>query len=118
MVPDVLLGNTKFLDSLSDEEYDVFMEAAHDATELEMSEWDKAVEEAYNYAKDVQGVEFIDVDIEPFREKVHGVQQDMIKKNPGIEDMYEHIQKVNKEYEDKNSNTSSDTALIEEGETK
>lgn len=118
MVPDVLLGNTKFLDSLSDEEYDVFMEAAHDATELEMSEWDKAVEEAYNYAKDVQGVEFIDVDIEPFREKVKGVQQDMIERNPGIKDMYEHIQEVNKEFDSKNSDKNSTEASSEEGETK
>ena len=94
------------------------MEAAHDATELEMSEWDKAVEEAYNYAKDVQGVEFIDVDIEPFREKVKGVQQDMIERNPGIKDMYEHIQEVNKEFDSKNSDKNSTEASSEEGETK
>ncbi len=99
MIPDVLLGNTKFLQSLSDDEYAIFMEAAHDATELEMSEWDKAIEEAYNYAKDVQGVEFITVDIEPFREKELSVQEDMIERNPGIEEMYEHIQEVNKKYD-------------------
>lgn len=99
MIPDVLLGNTKFLQSLSDDEYAIFMEAAHDATELEMSEWDKAIEEAYNYAKDVQGVEFITVDIEPFRQKELSVQEDMIEGNPGIEEMYEHIQEVNKKYD-------------------
>lgn len=101
MVPDVLLGNTKFLDSLSDEEYDIFMDAARQATELEMSEWDAAEEEAYNYSKNEQGVEFINVDVQQFRDKVIGVQQEMINNNPKIKDMYEHIQDVNAKYENK-----------------
>lgn len=101
MVPDVLLGNTKFLDSLSDDEYDIFMDAAQAATEVEMDEWDDAEEEAFNYAKNEQHVEFINVDVQAFRDKVIGVQQDMIDNNPKIKDMYEHIQTVNAKYEDK-----------------
>jgi len=101
MVPDVLLGNTKFLDSLSDEEYDIFMEAAQKATEVEMEEWGKAVEEAKDYAKNEQGVEFIEVDVQEFKDKVVGVQKEMLEDNPDITDMYEHIQEVNKKYEEK-----------------
>lgn len=101
MIPDVLLGNTKFLESLSDEEYAIFQEAAKAATELEMDEWDQAVAEAYDYAKNTQHVEFINVDLEPFQGKVKNVQKDMIKNNPGIKGMYEHIQEVNKKYEEK-----------------
>ena len=97
MIPDVLLGNTKFLESLSDEEYDIFMDAVRQATELEMNEWEDAVAEATDYAKNTQGVEFIEVDIEQFRDKVIGVQQDMLDGNPKITEMYEHIQKVNEE---------------------
>ena len=106
MVPDVLLGNTKFLDSLSDEEYDIFMDAAQAATEEEMDEWDEAEEEAYNYAKNEQHVEFINVDVQAFRDKVVGVQQDMVDKNPKIRDMYDHIQEVNKKYENKEESDS------------
>jgi len=42
------------------------------------------------------GVEFIYPDITPFKEKVKNMQQDMIKKNPSIVDIYNHIQEVNK----------------------
>lgn len=99
MIPDVLLGNTKFLEGLTDEEYDIFMDAARQATEVEMAEWDKAVAEADAYARDVQGVEFIDVDIQAFKDKVTGVQQDMLKNNPKIVELYDFIQTVNKKYE-------------------
>lgn len=99
MIPDVLIGNTKFLDSLSDEEYDIFMEAAQAATEVELEEWQKAVLEAKEYAQNEQGVEFIDVDVQAFRDKVVSVQQDMLEENPNIVEIYEHIQQVNKKYE-------------------
>ena len=36
MVPDMLIGNLKFLNSLSDEEFEVFQEAARISTEVEM----------------------------------------------------------------------------------
>lgn len=101
MIPDVLLGNTKFLEDLSDEEYAIFLDAAHQATELEMVEWDKAVAEAEDYARNEQKVEFIDVDIQAFRDKVIGVQQDMIANNPKITDIYNFIQTVNAKYEGK-----------------
>lgn len=106
MVPDVLIGNTRFLEGLSNEEYDVFMDAAKQATELEMEEWDDAVAEAYDYAKNEQQVEFINVDIQQFRDKVVSVQEDMIKNNPKIKDMYEHIQTVNEKYENKEESAS------------
>ena len=83
----------------SDEEYDIFMEAAQAATEVELEEWQKAVLEAKEYAQNEQGVEFIDVDVQAFRDKVVSVQQDMLEENPNIVEMYEHIQQVNKKYE-------------------
>lgn len=107
MIPDVLLGNTKFLEGLTDEEYDIFMEAAREATELEMGEWEDAVAEASDYAKNSQNVEFINVDIEQFRDKVIGVQQEMIDGNPKITEMYEHIQKVNEKYDETNGSEES-----------
>ena len=41
MVPDMLVANLKFLNSLSPEEYQVFKEAAQKSTEVELEEWDK-----------------------------------------------------------------------------
>ena len=40
MVPDMLVANLKFLNSLSPEDYQVFKEAAALSTEVEMEEWD------------------------------------------------------------------------------
>lgn len=101
MVPDMLIGNLKFLNSLSDEEREVFEEAARLSTEVELEEWDVQVEEAKKIAQDDMGVEFIDVDIQQFKDKVAGVQDEMLKENPDIQDLYDHIQEINAKYTDK-----------------
>ena len=99
MVPDMLIGNLKFLNSLSEEEREVFEEAARLSTEVEMKEWDKQVEKAKDIAENDMGVEFIDVDVQAFKDKVSGVQQEMLDENPHIRDLYDHIQKINAKYE-------------------
>ena len=38
MVPDMLIGNLKFLESLSEKELEIFQEAARISTEVEMEE--------------------------------------------------------------------------------
>ena len=100
MVPDMLVGNLKFLNSLSDEELAVFKEAARLATEEELSCWDDQVEEAKQIAENDMGVTFIDVDISEFSNKVSNVQQEMLDANPDIQDLYDHIQAINAEYEE------------------
>ncbi|WP_289642212.1 hypothetical protein, partial [uncultured Dubosiella sp.] len=59
------------------------------------------VEKAKQIAKDEQGVEFIEVDIQAFKDKVSDVQKEMLENNPDIVEMYEHIQEVNRKYEEK-----------------
>ncbi|MDO5410035.1 MAG: TRAP transporter substrate-binding protein [Lachnospiraceae bacterium] len=98
MVPDVMIGNLKFLNSLSDEEMKVFEEAARISTEVELEEWDKQVEEAKQIAQNEMGVEFIDVDIQAFKDKVKTVQQEMLEENSDIRDLYDHIQTYNDKY--------------------
>ncbi len=98
MVPDVLVGNLKFLNGLSDEELEIFKEAAKLFTEVESEEWDEQLEEAKEYAKDTMGVTFIDVDVEVFREKVLGVQEQMLEDNESIRESYEHFQTFNEKY--------------------
>lgn len=100
MVPDMLVGNLKFLNGLSDEEYQIFQEAALLSTEVEMEEWDDQVEEAKRIAQEDMGVEFIDVDVQVFKDAVSNVQQEMLDDNPNIQDIYDHIQEINAQYEE------------------
>lgn len=100
MVPDMLIGNLKFLNSLNDEEREIFEEAARLSTEVEMAAWDDQVEAAKEIAQNEMGVEFIDVDVEVFKDKVANVQQEMLDANPDIQDIYDHIQKINEEYKE------------------
>lgn len=98
MVPDMLIGNLKFLNGLSDEEYEIFHEAALLSTQEEMKYWDAQVEEAKKIATEDMGVTFIDVDVQLFKNKATDVQQEMLDKNESIRDLYDHIQEVNEKF--------------------
>ena len=95
MVPDMLVANLKFLNSLIPEDYQVFKEAAALSTEVEMQEWDKSVQEAKRIASEEMGVAFIDVDVEAFKEKVLPLHESMLQENEKIRDLYDHIQAAN-----------------------
>ena len=97
MVPDMLVGNLKFLNSLSPEERKVFEEAAELSTQVETKEWDRQVEQARRTAKEDMGVEFIDVDVEQFKEKVLPLHQEMLKHNPAITAVYAHFLEMNQQ---------------------
>ncbi|MBQ4145221.1 MAG: TRAP transporter substrate-binding protein [Clostridia bacterium] len=96
MVPDMLVGNLKFLESLPPNELSIFEEAAKISTEVELSEWNKQIQKARQTAVDSMGVTFLTVDTEKFREKALPFHQTMIKNNPSIEPIYRHFQKYNK----------------------
>lgn len=97
MVPDMLIGNLKFLNSLSDEERKIFEEAAALSNTIEMEEWDKQVAAAKETAQNDMKVTFIEVDAEAFKEKVLPLHEELLKNNPNIRDFYEYIQKINQE---------------------
>lgn len=99
MVPDMLIGNLKFLNSLPADELKIFQEAAALSTEVEMAQWDQQVEEAKRIAENDMGVTFIDVDVQVFKEAVADVQEEMLEANPRIQGLYDHIQEVNAAYE-------------------
>ncbi len=94
MVPDMLIGNVKFLDSLSAEERTVFDEAAKECTRVEREEWITQTEQAKQQAADM-GVKFIYPDAETFKEKVLPLHQELLKENPKLVPIYEEIQKAN-----------------------
>ncbi len=97
MVPDMLVGNLKFLNSLTAEEMEIFREAARLSNEVELKEWDKQVEEAKERASRDMGVEFLQAEVESFKEKVLPLHEEMLRDNPHIAQIYEEIQKINEE---------------------
>ena len=100
MIPDVLIANLKFLNGLSEEERQVFYDAAEVASETERDAWTTEVEKAKKTAEEDMGVTFIYPDISLFKEKVSNVQNEMLDANPDICDLYDHIQLYNKQYAD------------------
>lgn len=100
MVPDMLIGNVKFLDSLTDEEKQVFTEAAALCTKVEMEAWEDSIQEAKDIAQNEMGVNFIYPDIEPFKEKVLPLHKEILAKNPKLQPIYDSIQNVNKQVAD------------------
>lgn len=97
MVPDMLVGNLKFLQSLSDEEYKVFEDAAKLCTEVEIEAWQEGIEQAKKEASEEMGVEFIYPDVNLFKEKVLPLHKEILTQNPKLEPIYNNIQNVNKE---------------------
>ena len=99
MIPDVLIANYKLLNDMSEEDREVFEEAARLSTETELKDWETDVETAKKTAEEDMGVQYIYPDISLFKDKVKNVQKEMLEDNPNIKDLYVHIQKYNKQYE-------------------
>lgn len=97
MVPDILIGNLKFLNNLSPEEREIFDEAAKISTQVQRQEWSKAVEDAKKEAEEKMEVKFSYPDIEPFKEIVLPLHQEVINANPKLPEIYEAIQNKGKE---------------------
>ncbi|PHV70002.1 TRAP transporter substrate-binding protein DctP [Sporanaerobium hydrogeniformans] len=99
MVPDLLIGNLRFLEGLSPEERQIFDEAAKIATQVEREEWDEQVAVAKEQATEM-GVQFFETDIEPFREKVLPLHQELLAANPKLQPIYDHIQAINNQVQE------------------
>lgn len=91
MIPDLLVGNLEFLESLSPEEREVFYEAAEISTQVELEEWEKQVEAAKKIAQESMGVEMLETDTAAFAQKVLPLHEEMLKKNPKLRPIYEHF---------------------------
>ena len=100
MVPDIVIGNLKFLDGLSEEEREIFNEGFAVLSKVERESWNAAVEDAKAKATEM-GVQFTYPDIEPFKEKVLPLHEEVLTSNPKLRPIYEAIQEV--EYESADS---------------
>ncbi|MBU3143291.1 TRAP transporter substrate-binding protein [Clostridium sp. CF012] len=100
MVPDLLIGNLKFLNSLSPEDRVIFDEAAEECNRVERSEWGAKTAVAVEQAKSM-GVEFIHPDVELFKQKVLPLQKELLAKNEKLKPIYDKIQEINIQVKEK-----------------
>ena len=98
MVPDLVLGSTVFLDSLTAEERAIFEEGFKVINAVEREEWKKAVVNAIDRARSEKGVTFITVDVQPFKDAMSPLHEQVLNKNPYLREIYEKIQLKNKMY--------------------
>ncbi len=98
MVPDILLGNYAFLESLTEEERAIFEEGFQILNQVQREEWTKAVAAAKDRAENEQGVEFIYPDTAPFQEACTPLHEKIISGNKTLEAIYAKIQEYNEMY--------------------
>lgn len=98
MVPDILIGNYAFLQTLSETERAVFEEGFLLVNQVERKEWTKAVEAAKEKAANEQNVQFNYPDIAPFMEACLPLHESVLNKNPDLRPLYEAIQVYNEKY--------------------
>ncbi|MBQ8508608.1 MAG: TRAP transporter substrate-binding protein [Clostridia bacterium] len=98
MVPDIVLANYEFMESLTDEERAIFEEGFKILNATQRAEWNIAVEAAKDKAQNVQGVEFIYPDTAPFQEAVMPLHESVLAGNPDLKPIYDLIQQYNAQY--------------------
>ena len=91
MIPDILIGNCGFLDSLSPEEREIFNEGFRLVNTVERENWTEAVEAAKDRAENEQGVTFLHPDPGPFQEICTPMHQDLIAMYPDLAPIYDRI---------------------------
>lgn len=90
---DMLIANTDFLSTLSDEERMVFEEAFDIATITECKEWDRQIQECKKQAEEI-GVQFITVDKAPFEKMQEPVKEKLLEENPVLQSLYDIVQNL------------------------
>ena len=100
MVPDLLIGNLKFLDGLSSGDRKIFDDAAKEATKVERKQWDVLILDAIKQSK-TMGVEFIHPNVSLFKAKVLPLQKELLSKNQKLQPIYDKIQGINEQVKEK-----------------
>ncbi|WP_213025917.1 TRAP transporter substrate-binding protein [Brevibacillus reuszeri] len=88
---DMLVVSTKFMDSLTEEEKEIFQKGFKRATQVQNEEWDKQTLEVIEEAKKM-GVEFITVDKKPFEEIQKPVREELLNMYPKLRPLYDKVQ--------------------------
>ena len=90
MIPDILIMNAKLLDSLSEEHRNIILDTVDEINKFEVHAWEDKVEEAVEQSKAI-GVKFYYPEIEPFKEKVLPIHEEMTQ-NKEVKALYDKIQ--------------------------
>lgn len=98
MVPDILIGNYKFLQELPESERDIFDEGFKIVNKVEREEWTQAVEVAKERAENEQGVKFYYPDQQPFVDACKPLHETVLNNNPDIKPIYDAIQVYNAKF--------------------
>lgn len=98
MIPDLLIGNCAFLDSLPAEDRAVFEEGFLLVNGTERREWVTAVAEAKETASSKQGVQFLYPDTAPFQQACQPLHEQMLANYPDLAPVYGTIQDYNAQY--------------------
>lgn len=95
MIPDVMVMSAKVWKTISPEDQQIILEAAHASTESHKIAWDAAIEEAIEEAGSQMGVEFVnDVDKEAFRQATSGMIEEYCQEYPGVQTLLDIIDSV------------------------
>ncbi|MEG1311410.1 MAG: TRAP transporter substrate-binding protein [Romboutsia sp.] len=90
MIPDILIMNAKLLDSLSEEHREIILDAADEINKFEVDAWEDKVNEAIKQSEEM-GVKFYYPEIEPFKEKVLPLHEEMTQ-DKDVKIIYNKIQ--------------------------
>lgn len=99
MVPDILIGNSAFIEDLTEEEQAIFEEGYELINRVQREEWIKAVEAAKEKAANEQNVQFIYPDQAPFVEACAPLHDSVLSKNPDLKPIYDAIQTYNEQFQ-------------------
>lgn len=97
MIPDILIGNCKFLREMPEDERAVFEEGFKLVNKVEREAWVSAVEAAKEKAANEQGVQFYYPDTSLFQEICVPMHQSLIDQYPDLQPIYEKIMQHNAE---------------------
>jgi tripartite ATP-independent transporter DctP family solute receptor len=95
MIPDVMVMSAKVWKTISPEDQQIILEAAHESTESHKIAWDAAIDEAIQEASAQMGVEFVnDVDKDAFRQATSGMIDQYCAQYPGVKKLLDIIDSV------------------------
>ena len=97
MVPDILIGNLKFLNGLSPEEREIFNEGFRLISKVQREAWTESVEKAKAQAQNDMNVQFIYPDVALFKEKVLPLHGEVLEATPKLKPIYDKIQEIGKQ---------------------
>ncbi len=94
MCPDMLVASNAFLTKLSADERKVFDEAAQAAQKAEFAAWHDSIAKAKAKAQEM-GVQFIEVDVNEFRNKVLPLHEQILDETPDLKKLYDEASAAN-----------------------